>query len=292
MISILIPIYNFDCRALIEGLHKQILTSGTECEILVANDASTTCTEAIEEISRLDYIKYFSFDENQGRSKIRNFLASKAAFQYLLFLDCDAEICNDNYLKRYIGLCHKGVCCSGGIAKYPYEEKPEYSLNLMYNHKVETNYIKNKVFTTFNFLIDKDIFNQVKFNDTLSGYGHEDTIFASDIQKITPIEFVENNLVHLQLSKNEEYLKKIEESCEQMCRMARVMSDDEMKRCFRVWRAFSVERSLKTAGMAASRFQKQRERLRRQLFSLRPSIIVLHLYKLGYTCYLMRSNPL
>ena len=41
----------------------------------------------------------------------------------------------------------------------------DYSLELMYNRRKEVNYVKNKIFTIFNYIIDMHLFEKVTFNE-------------------------------------------------------------------------------------------------------------------------------
>lgn len=290
MISILIPIYNFDCRALIKALHSQIVASGKDCEIIVADDASCECRSEIDEISRLPYVRFFQFSENQGRSKIRNFLASKALRQYLLFIDCDAEVCSDRYLQNYIDTLKPGICCSGGIAPYPYYVSQKYALNYIYNKNIEVKHHTNGTLTTFNFLIDKSIFDKCRFNEKIIRYGHEDTLLAIGIREHTQILFIGNSLVHKHLNTNDEFIAKNELACESLPLIKSIISDDIMRKNFRLWNAYSIIHSLKLDAIAADIFNKNRAKIKRRLcLSHKPSLPLLNLYKLGYICFLMRN---
>lgn len=291
MISILIPIYNFDCRALIDALHGQIEASGKECEIVVADDASTEQLDAIQEISLLPYVRFFQFKENQGRSKIRNFLASKAKYRYLLFIDCDAEVCSDRYLQNYIDILKPGICCSGGIAPYPYPVSQEYALNYLYNRTVEVKHYKRGTLTTFNFIVDKEIFDKCRFNEKLVRYGHEDTILSIEIREYAQITFLMNALIHKHLNSNAEFLSKIEAACDSMPFISTIISNNIMRRNFRLWNSYSISRSIKMDSVIASVFLKKRDSIKKRLCSSqKPSLLLLNLYKLGYICLIMRER--
>jgi len=290
MISILIPIYNFDCRALIDALHGQIEASGKECEIVAADDASTEQLDAIEEISLLPYVRFFQFKENQGRSKIRNFLASKAGFRYLLFIDCDAEVCSNSYLQNYIDILKPGICCSGGRSIYNGAYGLEHSLIVMYNREIEANYTKNKTFISFNFIIDRELFNKVRFNERVVDYGHEDTLFALDIAKQGTISYIDNGLVHREILSNEEYLRKVEISCCKLCNMQELLSESEMRHAFKVWRAYAALKSAGLSGAMAKWYKKRRDSLKKRLFSENPKLFWLQIYKLGYLCFIMQDK--
>src|SRR4030042_2590249 len=87
MLSILIPVYNFNVVRLVGEVHHQALNSGAKFEIIVVDDGSDIhYKEQNRIISKLQDIRYEELSENIGRSRIRNKLAGMAAFPCLLFL--------------------------------------------------------------------------------------------------------------------------------------------------------------------------------------------------------------
>ena len=88
MISILIPCYNYDITELTQKLHKQLNIVKKKFEIICVEDGSTD-TFLNTNIKKLTHVKYIKLHKNIGRSKIRNFLAMEAKFNWLLFIDCD-----------------------------------------------------------------------------------------------------------------------------------------------------------------------------------------------------------
>lgn len=106
-LSILIPTYNNVCLELVRDLQAQasILssTNDLEYEILVADDGSTdkNTIEKNCEINGLDNCRYIERKENIGRAAIRNFLAKEAQYTWLLFIDSNMNVINNQYLAKY-----------------------------------------------------------------------------------------------------------------------------------------------------------------------------------------------
>lgn len=106
-LSILIPTYNNVCLELVRDLQAQasILssTNDLEYEILVADDGSTdkNTIEKNCEINGLDNCRYIERKENIGRAAIRNFLAKEAKYPWLLFIDSNMNVINNQYLAKY-----------------------------------------------------------------------------------------------------------------------------------------------------------------------------------------------
>ena len=104
MLSILLPVYNCHCRALVTELQRQCVECGTEFEIIVADDGSSV-TSYIEHnlrIERLEGVRYITRKQNVGRSAIRNFLISQAQGEWLLFIDGDLTLDNSHFIRRYL----------------------------------------------------------------------------------------------------------------------------------------------------------------------------------------------
>ena len=285
MLSILIPVYNFNCRPLLESLHSQAEALNIDYEIIVADDASTLYKNEIAEIAALSYIRFYKFDSNQGRSRIRNFLASKALFRYLLFMDCDAELCSKDYIAKYVSMLKPDVCIFGGRALYPYTAAPEYSLELLYNRCRESKYVSKGIFTTFNFVIDKQLFDKVRFDEDIETYGHEDTIFSYKVRQVKPILFVENPLVHLDISTNEEYLKKTESACRNMTAFSANYTDEVMCMLFKAWRIYSHFKRLHLTAILRFLYGRWHRCLKANLLSSHPSLFYLDIYKLLYIAH-------
>ena len=113
-LSILIPTYNNICFELVKSLQAQasLVSSSTESlpsffqfdyEVLVADDGSTdqTTIEGNRFINTLPHCRYIEREKNVGRSAIRNFLAKEAQYTWLLFIDSNMNVINNEYLANY-----------------------------------------------------------------------------------------------------------------------------------------------------------------------------------------------
>lgn len=147
MLSILLPVYNCHCRALVTELQRQCVECGTEFEIIVADDGSLSCSDSVlsppdsiaaspllpcssaavrsratrhclvEEnrtIENLPHVRYIIREKNVGRSAIRNFLVSQAKGDRLLFIDGDLSLNNPSFIRNYLQT--EGDVVVGGIA--------------------------------------------------------------------------------------------------------------------------------------------------------------------------------
>jgi glycosyltransferase involved in cell wall biosynthesis len=64
----------------------------------------------------LDNIKYIIRKENVGRAVLRNFLAKEAQYKWLLFIDSDMSIDNDEYMLNYLEQDDKFEVIYGGYS--------------------------------------------------------------------------------------------------------------------------------------------------------------------------------
>jgi len=223
MLSICIPIYNYNVSKLVEELQKQALTSGVLYEILLVDDGSVRFLEENRKLQRFPNVVYIELKENIGRAKIRNFLAKTAKYPYLIFMDCDVKIIDSQFVEKYVNTLPADVLI-GGCTYYPTPPaEKEYRLRWVYGtHREARSAVERskniyKSFSTFNFLIKKDIFQKIKFNEKISGYGHEDTLFGWELKKQNiAIKHIENPLIHQISDTSPIFLQKTENSVQNL----------------------------------------------------------------------------
>jgi glycosyltransferase involved in cell wall biosynthesis len=296
MLSVLIPVYNFDVRDLVKCLCTQAAALGTPYEILVLDDASHEDFLILNrETSAYPGVKYLEERKNLGRSKIRNKMADMAQYNYLLFLDCDSMIEHDYFLKRYIENINNGNVVYGG-REYTFIDPKDGQFKLHWLHGIKREQISaevrsvepNRSFMTNNFLIAKKTFTKVRFNETIKGYGHEDTLFGYDLQKCNiAINHIDNPVIHIGLESNEEFLRKTREGIKNLKRIMNINGNE--KKLVRDITLLSYYKKLKIMGLDGIlkyMYSKNEYRLRKNLLSQHPNLILFDLYKLGYLCSL------
>jgi len=229
MLSILIPVYNQDVTKLVAALLTQCEQAGVETIISVYDDKSTRKWKKANEVLHHTFkVNYIELSENLGRAKIRNWLASAAPFENLLFLDGDSGIVRDDFITRYVQEIEAGYdVVYGGTF---YTKKPCRSklrrLHWKYGRDIEATSYKSRTknpahsFHSNNFLIKSDIISKIKFDESIVGYGYEDILLAEQIVKVgKTIKHIDNPAQHLGLEKTEDYLTKVEESVINLVKM-------------------------------------------------------------------------
>jgi glycosyltransferase involved in cell wall biosynthesis len=294
MLSILIPVYNFDVTELVESLNLQAEQAGADFELIVIDDASDENYKIRNKtISNIKNVKYFEEKENIGRTRIRNKLADLSSYRYLLFIDCDSKVQNNDYILKYLEYCNNDIVVCGGRTYMP--GKPENSkYYLRWIHGIRREQFSpgvrkrepNKSFMTNNFLISKPLFNKVRFDESITNYGHEDTLFGYELKKRNIIiEHIDNPLIHIGLETNEEFIRKTREGIENLKKIMTLnhgekvfIKDITLLNYFKFLQKTGLSRILKFL------FGKSEKRLYNYLVNNKPELLFFDLYKLGYLC--------
>ena len=294
MLSILIPTYNFNITRLATELHRQAMDQSIDFEIIVMEDGSEKWVKENELIGELANCKHIILENNIGRSAIRNKLADEAKFDSLLFMDCDAEVSSSDFIQKYLPFCNKECVVIGGTAYDPREKNPNYSLRLKYGRQREARTAlergKNN-FATFNFLISKSIFNRVRFDESIRGYGHEDMLFGHQLHQLG-YEFIqiENPLIHKGLDDNPTFLSKTEEGTRNLFLLYQTgrypfLADESklLNTYIRIYKSGLTR-------LFALKFDLTSHLLRRLLSSKSPSLLLYDWYKLLFLCKTSRMK--
>ena len=218
MISICIPVYNFDITSLVNELTKQINLSNQPAEIVIIDDCSDGKFKEINSVVCQQHI-YVELEENIGRAKIRNLFLKYVKYDYLLFLDCDSSILSPTFLSKYVEIIgEKPAIVCGGKVNDTSKPSRETRLRWKYSNKREIrsvevrNKFPNNSFMANNFLISRIILDQIRFDERITQYGHEDTLFGYSLKKNNIIiRHIDNPVENGDFDFNWDYLKKTEE---------------------------------------------------------------------------------
>ena len=292
MLSILIPTFNFNITKLVGELHHQAIENFVEFEIIVIEDGSNKFLAENKSISHLANCIYIVLEKNIGRSAIRNKLADTAKYNHLLFLDCDAALPSVFFVQKYLTFCHDECVVLGGRI---YDEKntdPQYSLIRKYGKIRERNDIHNlnhrlkkPMFTTPNFLISKPIFNKIRFDETIIGYGHEDTIFGIKLHELNiDFIFIDNPVIHVGLDNNEDFYQKTAYAVSNLYqlyeskRFPTIQNESKLLATFIKAKKYHLTFALSLIYTISSGF------IHKQLCKSNPSLVLYDIYKLLFMC--------
>lgn len=218
MITICIPVFNFNITSLVNELSNQAKSLNIQYEIIIIDDCSENFK--IKNKNICEKFNYIELSENIGRAKIRNLFLKYAKYDYLLFLDCDSLIGTPNFLSKYVEIIDEApnVVCGGRVYDKS-RPKREKMLRWKYGILRESKPCEirrrfpNKSFMTSNFLINKKILEEIKFDERILQYGHEDTLFGFSLKKMNiTITHIDNPVINGDVEQNSEYLNKTKES--------------------------------------------------------------------------------
>ena len=287
-LSILIPVFNTVCVPLVNDIWQQAVSAGITFEIIVGDDGSTEqqTVKANQSIAAMEHCQYICRQPNAGRAAIRNFLARKARYPWLLFIDSHMTVSCQQFLQNY--LTTDGDVIYGG---YVVGDGETSSLRYCYEKTCEAQHRASERqkrpyqhFHTCNFVVNSNIMLSHPFDERFRRYGYEDVLFGKQLkQDGISITHIENPVGFLTFEPNAQFLRKTEESLEtlydfrddlrgysQLLTLTEGIHIGLVKSLIRLWhRLFgSVERS--------------------NLCGRHPNLTVFKLYKIGY--YLTIKN--
>lgn len=260
-LSILIPTYNYDPSQLVSDLQKQL---PEDTEIIVGDDSPP---------------------HNLGRAARRNALAREAKGEWLLFIDADADVRSSHFIADYLTASNKAQVVCGGTGNLPACPRPEARLRYDYEVKAEKRLTLThrqthpySGFTTFNFLIERNLFLSIGFDESLKEYGHEDTLFGLELKRRgIPVLHIDNKLTHLGLEDADEYLQKTETALRSLAFMPL-----EQRENVRVSALALRLKRIHLHGFVRFVFKICKPLLRINLLGEHPNQTLFAFYKLGY----------
>lgn len=291
MISILIPVYNFAVTDLVKMLCSQI-TGSTIAEIIVLDDGSDT--EYVfqnREIAGLPKVVYKELNKNYGRVIIRKLLAEAAAYPWLLFLDSDSHIIQDDFLTTYFHTLHKAVDVVVGGRIYTVNKPKDCRLALhwQYGRKREKTNVQKKAvnpysgFMSNNFLIRKSLFLQLAFDIPLQGYGHEDTWMGIQLEnQKAAMCYIHNPVDHMGLERADVYIAKSENAVRNLLKLQPIAGTEMLRKHVKIYSVYSTLHKYRLSSVIARLHRILKPLLIRQLTSCNPSLVLFDFYRLGY----------
>ncbi len=287
MISVCIPVYNFNVICLAKELSRQLAVNPVSAEILFLDDGSNEAFRAVnQEIKNLPGVKYYE-QNNVGRSGTRNKLAELAQGENLIFIDADCYV-PDDYLIRYSEQKNPGAVVVGGI---DYPPKPfDKMQHLRWKVGVKRE-MRNpgqrqkhayKSFLSSNFMISAELYKRQQFNQQLEGYGHEDTLYGMALYAANiPIIHIYNPVIHNGIDRADVYLEKLNESVKNLARIIEMNIDANS---IKLIRHFKIVRRLRLSKLSACVFKRIKPSLHNYFLKGGNSLFLLDIYKIGLLC--------
>ena len=297
MLSILIPIYNYNSYTLVLELHKQCLECEIEFEIVCQDDVSSIYLHENNEINALQNCSISINKNNLGRGRNINSIAEKASFNWLLILDCDLFPTNKYFIKNYIEAINssKYKIIFGGISYESRTVENQKLLRWVYGSKRESLPVKLRQKNPFssaltsNILIEKELFIKNPFDNSIIKYGYEDLCLLSVLEsKKNQILHINNSAYHLNLETSNQFLEKTKISLENLTFIidANILNPKNLK----IIKIYNLVKKNGLRKFVVFIFNKFEDRIIRNLLSEKPSLLLFDLYKLGYYCKINSEN--
>ncbi|WP_179333230.1 glycosyltransferase family 2 protein [Winogradskyella costae] len=298
MISVLIPVYNYNISELVSEVHRQLTTSEIPFEILCYDDCSNNIEfqDYNNGINTLLHCEYHILPKNIGRSAIRNKLAQNAKYDWCLFLDADVMPKNDNFIHSYLkSIAEDSEVIYGGILYQEERVDDAQLLRWIYGNKREAlsaNERQKNIhlsFLTLSFLIHKRIFNTVRFNEEIPNLRHEDTLFSYNLKQANiRIEHIENPVYHLGLEDSKTFLKKSLDSVEAINLF--INQDLLPSNYTRITNIYSKIKNNIISKILAYTYYKYDKAFKKNLLGKAPSLLIFDIYRLSYYCTLKSKS--
>ncbi len=285
MLSILIPVYNYDVRPLVADLSAQCRAAAIAFEILCFDDGSRAGFRAMNrELRTLPQVRYEEMPENLGRSGIRNRLSAAARYDYLLFMDCDSGVVRDDYIAVYRSHLRPDRLLYGGrVYRSEKPADPALLLHWRFGRAREQAPASKRQqkphhgFMTNNFVAPRHIARAIPFDERLVQYGHEDTLFGLELQnRGIPVQHLDNPLEHLGLETADVFLEKTERAIANLQWLKRENLSIET----RLLRTEGRLRKYRLGSLARTLLGALRPVILKNLRSAHPDLRCLDLYKL------------
>ena len=300
-LSILLPSYNNVCVSLVQALQRQAdalwgkLDKPFRYEIIVADDCSTdaACVDANRVIGDMLHCRYLRMEQNVGRAQIRNVLISESSGDYVLLIDSDLFLCDDNYLYKYAtstaDVVYGGTRIGGdGLVMVDSEANTEHlkgNLRYIYEKKAEPSHRAvfrqlrpNQEISVCNLYARRDIMEAHPFDSRFKAYGYEDVLFGKRLAESgIEVTHIDNPVLINEFEPNSVFVKKTEEAILTLCRFEQDLE------------GYS---NLKTKVAALGRYiplslfrlwhRIMKNKEKRNLTGPKPSLLLFKLYKLGF----------
>ena len=296
MLSILVPVYNYNVYPLVVELQKQCMECGIVFEILCQDDASKSNFNVFNEnVNSFSNCSFITLEQNVAHRGNRNLLAAKAQYEYLLFIDGDSIIIRDNYVQSYIANLNNFDVIYGGRLHPEKCPSKFQELRWKYGRFVEDKSAANRRKNPYqsllfnNTIIKKTCFDKVKFDSILKKYGHDDTQFSYQLSVLKiSIFHLENPVEHGDIDSNVDYIVKTKESLENLIILySQKKIDTEFVRLLKI---YNLVKKTKSTFIIAKIYSFLEKIILLNLQGVNPNLLVFNIFRLGYLCSLQRKN--
>lgn len=291
MLSILIPVYNYNISNLVHEIHEQATKANIKFEIICFNDASEKYNyENNSAVGSLSSTKIINSEKNLGRIKSRQLLSNESIYNWLLFLDADVIPKSKKFIEHYISKINSNHdVIYGGFAYTNTRPNNDSVLRWKYGKKFEEvdakkrNLKPHQLIISANFFIKKNIFKKINSKINRKGYGL-DNYFASLLkQNNVSVLHLNNEVYHYGLETSIIYLNKAKDC---IITLLWLFNTKKMlKHNNKLLSAFVLLKKVKLNYLMMVFYKAFNSKMKGNLIGVNPNMYLLQLYKLSYICY-------
>lgn len=293
VLSILIPVYNYNVFPLVKRLVAQINELSEPIEIRIYEDGSTNYLEENQKVEEFPEVIYKRMEVNHGRTALRSKMAEDACSRWLLFLDSDVLPKNNDFLKKYKNAVTPYTdVIFGGIVYDSTPPERDRMLRWVYGNKREAKPVDERMKTPYviisqNLLIRKELFLEVNdIHDHLYGL---DNYFSYRLKKLkVHVHHIDNPVIHKGLEPSEQFMKKALQAVETTVILEnKNLLEDNVRPLQKTYKR--IKKFGLCSGFIAfvSLFKK---RMERNFRSNRPNLFWFDLYRLRYYMLLKKKG--
>lgn len=288
MLSILIPVYNYNVSQLLQKIHAEASSLNIPFEIVVIDDKSEKYLEENKTQAKLLNCRFIENKINLGRTRSRKILAESALYSKLLFLDSDVVPVSDSFIKNYIEVINEAPLILGGIEyqaeilDYTTILRLKYGLNRESKPAIVRKKKPYSSIISANLLIDKQLFLESNFSEKTNLYGLDIYFSYMLYKKQTKVLHIDNPVYHIGLEPNEVFFDKSLNSVR--VRKELLIDKNGIENVNSLLRHYKKLKKYHLAGLTALAFKLTEPYLKRKILSTKPNLFYFDLYRLGYIC--------
>jgi glycosyltransferase involved in cell wall biosynthesis len=290
MLSLLIPLYNYNVVPLVLELQNQCKSNRIAFEIIVLDDASNLYVPENYQINALENCQFLANTTNLGRASTLNKLVALAKFEYVLILEADAFPTHKNYIQLYVAALNPTTQAVFGGVLYSDKKPPQDALlRWIYGNARESKSLAYRlehpfdIVFSWNLLLKKSLFLRHPFDASIKTYGFEDLVFLKILKKNNiPIQQIENTLVHQNEELSTIFIEKSKKATLNLIALYQknVLTPADS----RLLNAFEILKKWHLTTTVAGLFTFFESIILENLGAKKPDLRLFDLYRLGYFC--------
>jgi glycosyltransferase involved in cell wall biosynthesis len=290
-LSILIPVYNYNVTSLVQTLAVQLTKTAKEGEIILLDDGSTSFVSENQLLQTIPFVSFHRNEKNEGRMVARQRLSELAQYDHFLFIDCDSDIIKDDFVSAYFNLIEKDAALVTGGRVYTTSPPTDCKMMLHWKYGTKRESSKNAGFMSNNFLIKRELFNQLQSPVHLTSYGHEDSWWGIQFEQLgVQCKYINNPVLHAALEKADIFLLKSEAALANLLILEKNIDKRLLSKHIKIYRWYLRLSKAGLAGLYLFFEQPFHTYFRKNILSCKPGLLFFDCYRLAHLIRLVKKE--